>query len=70
MEKLLFRLGFEKIRQKGNHALYKYPDGTTITIPHHKGGVLSHLIIRKIFDEIENTIDESGIISQDDTCLP
>ncbi len=31
MEKLLFKIGFEKSRQKGSHAFYRHPDGRTTT---------------------------------------
>ncbi len=27
MEKLLFKLGFERVRQKGSHVFYRHPDG-------------------------------------------
>jgi len=41
MEKLLFLLGFKKVRQKGSHAFYWQKDGRITTIPHHKGRVLA-----------------------------
>jgi hypothetical protein len=31
--KLLFRLGFKRVRQKGSHVFYRYPDGRTTTVP-------------------------------------
>jgi len=37
MEKVLFYLGFQKVRQKGSHTFYRHPDGRVTTIPHHKG---------------------------------
>jgi len=58
MEKLLLRLGFEKVRQKGSHAFYRHPDGRTTTIPHHKARVLAHPLIREILREIEITVDD------------
>jgi len=58
MEKLLLRLGFEKIRQKGSHAFYRHPDGRTTTIPHHKARVLARPLIREILREIEITVDD------------
>lgn len=58
MEKLLLRLGFEKVRQKGSHAFYRHPDGRTTTIPHHKARVLARPLIREILREIEITIDD------------
>ncbi|KKP23884.1 MAG: YcfA family protein [candidate division TM6 bacterium GW2011_GWF2_28_16] len=57
LEKLLFKLGFQKIRQKGSHAFYKHPDGRTTTIPHHKGRELYRPLIRAILREIKIDID-------------
>jgi len=58
MEKLLLRLGFEKVRQKGSHAFYRHPDGRTTTIPHHKARVLARPLIREILRETEITVDD------------
>ena len=58
LEKLLFRLGFEKIRQKGSHAFYRHPDGRTTTIPFHSGRVLARPLIREILREIETTVED------------
>ena len=58
MEKVLLRLGFEKVRQKGSHAFYRHPGGRTTTVPHHKTRVLARPLIREILREIEITIDD------------
>jgi len=58
MEKLLFLLGFKKVRQKGSHVFYRHPDGRTTTLPHHKGRMLARPLIREILREIEITVDE------------
>ena len=58
MEKLLLRVGFEKVRQKGSHVFYRHLDGRTTTIPHHKARVLARPLIREILREIEITIDD------------
>lgn len=58
MEKLLFRLGFEKIRQKGSHAFYRHIDGRTTTVPFHAGRVLARPLIREILREIEIAVDD------------
>jgi len=58
MERLLFRLGFEKVRQKGSHAFYRHPDGRTTTLPHHKGRILARPLVREILREIEITVDD------------
>ena len=58
MEKLLLRLGFEKVRQKGSHAFYKHPDGRTTTVPNHKAKVLARPLIREILREMEISVDD------------
>jgi predicted RNA binding protein YcfA (HicA-like mRNA interferase family) len=58
MEKLLLRLGFEKVRQKGSHAFYRHSDGRTTTLPHHKGRLLARPLIREIIREIEITVED------------
>ena len=58
MEKLLFLLGFERIRQKGSHVFYSHPDGRTTTVPHHSGRPLARPLIREILREIEITVED------------
>ena len=53
IEKLLFKLGFEKVRQKGSHVFYRHPDGRTTTVPHHSGRDLARPLIKEILREIE-----------------
>ena len=57
-EKLLFRLGFSKVRQKGSHAFYKHPDGRTTTLPHHPGRTLARPLICEILREIKLSPEE------------
>jgi len=33
LEKVLYHLGFERVRQKGSHVFYRHPNGKTTTIP-------------------------------------
>jgi predicted RNA binding protein YcfA (HicA-like mRNA interferase family) len=35
LAKLVEKLGFERMRQKGSHASFAHPDGRTIVIPFH-----------------------------------
>lgn len=53
MEKLLLKLGFEVVRQKGAHVFYRHSDGRTTTLPHHPGRELARPLIRQILREIE-----------------
>ena len=58
MEKLLLRLDFVAIRQKGSHVFYRHADGRTTTVPNHGGRDLARPLIREILREIELTPDE------------
>lgn len=55
MEKVLLRLGFERIRQKGSHVFYRHPDGRATTLPFHAGRQLSKPLLREILREIRLT---------------
>ncbi len=57
-EKILFQLGFEKVRQKGSHSFYRHPDGRYTTLPHHGSIDLSRPLIREILKQIDLTTDE------------
>ena len=35
LEKILLKLGFKIVRQKGSHKFYRHDDGRYTTIPHH-----------------------------------
>jgi predicted RNA binding protein YcfA (HicA-like mRNA interferase family) len=54
-ERILLRLGFQVVRQKGSHVFYRHADGRTTTLPNHPGRDLSRPLIREILREIEIT---------------
>lgn len=58
MEKVLYQIGFERVRQKGSHVFYRHPGGRRTTIPHHGSRPLARPLIREILREIETTVDE------------
>ncbi len=60
MEKVLLRLGFIAVRQKGSHVFYRHPDGRTTTVPNHAGRDLARPLIREILREIELSPDQFG----------
>ena len=53
MERVLQRLGFARVRQKGSHVFYRHPDGRTTTVPHHKGRDLAVPLVRAILADIQ-----------------
>ena len=58
LEKILYQLGFERVRQKGSHVFYRHPDGKTTTIPHHTGRDLARPLLRQILREIDLTPEQ------------
>ena len=58
LEKLLIKIGFTKVRQRGSHTFYRHPDGRTTTIPFHVGKDLPRPLLREILREINLSVDE------------
>lgn len=55
MKKVLSRLGFSAVRQKGSHVFYRHPDGRTTTVPDHANRDLARPLIRAILRDIDLT---------------
>ena len=53
MDKVLLRLGFQAVRQKGAHVFYRHPDGRTTTLANHSGRDLARPLIREVLREID-----------------
>lgn len=58
MEKLLLKLGFVRVRQKGSHVFYRHPDGRTTTVPNHPGRDIARPLAREITREIKLTPEQ------------
>jgi predicted RNA binding protein YcfA (HicA-like mRNA interferase family) len=58
MDRMLKRLGFARVRQRGSHVFYRHPDGRTTTVPHHKGRDLSVPLIRAILADVQLSPEE------------
>jgi len=56
--KILKKLGFLEIRQKGSHKQFQHPDGRMTTIPVHKGRDISPILLRQILKDIDITVEE------------
>ena len=57
MERVLLRLGFQRIRQKGSHVFYRHPDGRTTTLPNHPGRDMALPLLREVLREIDLSRD-------------
>jgi predicted RNA binding protein YcfA (HicA-like mRNA interferase family) len=58
LDRLLRRMGFQAVRQKGSHVFYRHADGRTTTVPNHAGRDLARPLLREILREIEMTPEE------------
>ncbi|MBI2673387.1 type II toxin-antitoxin system HicA family toxin, partial [Candidatus Woesearchaeota archaeon] len=51
--KLLEKLGFERIHQKGSHIRYRHPDGRITVVPVHGNEDLGQGLLREILNQIK-----------------
>lgn len=58
LEKILIKLGFIIVRQKGSHRFYRHSDGRYTTIPHHGSDDLGRPLIREILKQVELSNEE------------
>lgn len=58
VSRLLERLGFTLVRQRGSHAQYRHSDGRGTTVPLHKGRDLAPPLLRQIARDIGLTVEE------------
>jgi predicted RNA binding protein YcfA (HicA-like mRNA interferase family) len=56
--RLLERLGFAAVRQRGSHIQYRHPDGRGTTVPLHKGRDVAPPLLRQIARDIGLTVEE------------
>lgn len=56
--KIIKKLGFEEIRQKGSHKFFRNPEGKTTIVPFHKGENISKGLLLKILKDIDITRED------------
>lgn len=56
--RLLERLGFVVVRQRGSHVQYRHRDGRGTTVPMHKGRDIAPPLLRQIAKDLGLTIGE------------
>jgi predicted RNA binding protein YcfA (HicA-like mRNA interferase family) len=56
--RLLERLGFVAVRQRGSHVQDRHPDGRGTTVPLHKGRDIAPPLLRQIARDLGLTIEE------------
>lgn len=56
--KILHKLGFRMVRQKGSHAFFAHPDGRTTVVPTHQGRNIGKGLLHSILHDIKISPDE------------
>jgi len=56
--RILERLGFTSVRQRGSHRQYRHADGRGTTVPVHPGRDISPILLRKIARDIGLSVEE------------
>lgn len=56
--RVLERIGFERVRQRGSHVFLKHPDGRATVVPVHKGEDIGRGLLRKIMKDAKLTREE------------
>ncbi len=51
--KILDKLGFQLIRQKGSHVYLKHKDGRSTVVPLHAGKQIGRGLLKRIINEID-----------------
>jgi len=63
--KVLQRIGFCVVRQRGSHVRLKHEDGRVVTVPVHVGQHVSRGLLRKILRDAELSPDDLGKLLND-----
>tara|TARA_Y100000310_G_scaffold344266_1_gene456092 strand:- start:131 stop:352 length:222 start_codon:yes stop_codon:yes gene_type:complete len=59
--RVLKKLGFSPIRQKGSHLFMKHSDGRVTVVPVHSGKDIGRGLLKKILNEID--VDREEFLS-------
>lgn len=55
---VLEKLGFERVRQSGSHAVFRHKDGRWTTVPIHMGRDVAKGTLRKILKDVGISYEE------------
>jgi len=56
--RVLEKLGFVEVRQRGSHKQYRHADGRCTTVPFHGSRDISPLLLKQIIKDIRLTSEE------------
>jgi predicted RNA binding protein YcfA (HicA-like mRNA interferase family) len=63
--KILEKLGFVKLRQKGSHMIFHHPDCRTTVLPFHKEEEIGRGLLRKIIKDTRTTKEDFMKMAED-----
>ena len=56
--RVLEKVGFKRIRQKGSYVVYQHPDGRWTTVPMHPGKSVGRGLLHKILRDAKLSVEE------------
>ena len=56
--RILERMGFVEVRQRGSHKQFNHEDGRFTTVPVHQGRDISPFLLRKIAEDVRVSVEE------------
>jgi len=56
--RILEKLGFTEVRQRGSHKQFRHADGRGTTVPFHSGRDVSPILLRQIARDIGMTAED------------
>lgn len=56
--RVLEKIGFVDVRQRGSHKQFRHPDGRATTVPFHGGRDIAPFLLRQIIKDVRLTADE------------
>lgn len=56
--KILEKIGFVEVRQRGSHKQFRHNDGRATTVPVHSGRDISPILLKQIIKDIGLTVEE------------
>ena len=56
--RILERMDFVEVRQRGSHKQFAHEDGRFTTVPMHHGRDISPFLLRKIAQDVKTTVEE------------
>jgi predicted RNA binding protein YcfA (HicA-like mRNA interferase family) len=56
--RILEKMGFVEVRQRGSHKQYRHPDGRCTTVPFHGSRDISPFLLRQIIKDVRLSPDE------------